>query len=429
MPSPNERSRNNVRAGVFVTLSLLLGLAVMFIITDAWTKLTRPMHSYTVVFDVASGVNKLSKGSEVRVGGIVEGSVLRVWPQIDDRGAVTRIDVEFELLRDIQLFEGAQIFVSSAVVGTDSWLEIIDIGDAARPLMDNRLVGLPGAGPLNSLFGPQIGEDFSVFTRFLRGMPDKYDQSVQPILDNLVQTTDDVKDVVHDVKEDEWPRWSGRIDEVMAWAVEATGEVDATLEEGRNLFADARGVIGENRENVRVTMDNVAATSGDMRETGENVRAISHEARNHTMAQVSAFLDRTSEGLDDAIALLGRFRTDSEGWSSDADEVMGNAVIASQQMKLISMEVRRSPWKLLYQPTDTEIQHELLYEAVRSFALAVADLSAASKSVERILDRHSDLLAEDPGLEARVRQNLVDSVANYEQAQQRLFNILLETRP
>ena len=45
------------------------------------------------------------------------------------------------------------------------------------------------------------------------------------------------------------------------------------------------------------------------------------------------------------------------------------------------IEIRRSPWKVLYRPTEKELENELLYEATRSFAVAAADMKAASVSV------------------------------------------------
>ena len=56
MASPNERSRNNVRAGTFVSLSLLLAVAAIISLTDVVETITRPTLSYMVTFDVSEGV-------------------------------------------------------------------------------------------------------------------------------------------------------------------------------------------------------------------------------------------------------------------------------------------------------------------------------------------------------------------------------------
>ena len=70
MASPNERARNNVRAGIFVSASILLALFVIVLLTDAVDKFTRPTAQYTVIFDVHHGVKNLKEGGKVRVGGV-----------------------------------------------------------------------------------------------------------------------------------------------------------------------------------------------------------------------------------------------------------------------------------------------------------------------------------------------------------------------
>ena len=73
----------------------------------------------------------------------------------------------------------------------------------------------------------------------------------------------------------------------------------------------------------------------------------------------------------------------------------------------------------------TELEHELLYEATRSFAVAAEDLKAASASVRRVLDNHGELVAEDAELFDRVKRGLLDSLDKYEKAQSNLFDILI----
>ena len=78
MSSPQERARNNARAGVFVSVTLLLAVGAVIILTDVWETLTKPTDQYTVTFDVTGGVRNLKEGGEVRVGGVVMGKVLAV---------------------------------------------------------------------------------------------------------------------------------------------------------------------------------------------------------------------------------------------------------------------------------------------------------------------------------------------------------------
>ncbi|MHC4589762.1 MAG: hypothetical protein ACYTAQ_10600 [Planctomycetota bacterium] len=51
MASLTERSRNNVRAGIFVSVAILAAVATIIVLTDAWRKLFEPIHRYTVTWN------------------------------------------------------------------------------------------------------------------------------------------------------------------------------------------------------------------------------------------------------------------------------------------------------------------------------------------------------------------------------------------
>src|SRR6187549_2435196 len=132
MPSLSERQRNNVKAGVFVSIALLLGIAVVMVLTDAIEQWRRQTRRYTVIFDVASGVPNLKRGSDVRVGGLRMGEVSAIEPRLaPDTRTLKEIAVRFNLDNKAQLFRDAQIFVSAPLIGSEGWLDIPSVGDVA----------------------------------------------------------------------------------------------------------------------------------------------------------------------------------------------------------------------------------------------------------------------------------------------------------
>ena len=82
MPSVAERTRNNVRAGVFVSITIILALAIIVSLTGVWQWLFLRTQDWVVTFDVASGVKSLQSGSDVRVGGVPMGEVTGIEPQV-----------------------------------------------------------------------------------------------------------------------------------------------------------------------------------------------------------------------------------------------------------------------------------------------------------------------------------------------------------
>ena len=401
MASPNERARNNVRAGIFVSASILLALFVIVLLTDAVDKFTRPTAQYTVIFDVHHGVKNLKEGGKVRVGGVGMGVVESVMPDIEAGKPLERIRVTFRLDRRIELYNGAQVLVTSALIGADAWLEIIDVGDPAKGEVVE-FEGYSGAGILTQLLGPSNA--------------DKADD----IVENIRVMTDDAKSLVARIEDQDWPRWVSEMDIVMDWAGTAPDKIDAIFDEARGMLTDARATVVDNRPQIDAIVENVNVASADVRE-------IARRFKDESVDKVNAVLDRGREVMDEAVALLENVDREFDGWAPDLSDILASGRLAAQQIKLAMIEVRRSPWKLLYKPENAELQHELLYEAARTFAMAVSDLRATSQTAERLLS--NPRIETDPELQRRITQFLGTRIENYENAQQQLLDVLLSDKP
>ena len=419
MSSPIERTRSNVRAGVFVTVTLLVAIGVIIILSDIWDGLTRPVDQYTVTFDVASGVRDLGEGADVRIGGVAMGKVLSVEPRIRPGEAFDKIDVDFSIYRPAVLYGDAQILVTAPLIGADAWLDIPSVGTPeGGSFPEDGIAGVASIGVLTSLLGASNAakaggmiDDAKQFTEFLATVEDKYNQRVVPILDKVDSATTDIAAVSKTIRQDNWPSWSASVDGVMEWANSTTGTLDEIFEHGRGIFAD-------NRPKINTAVDNVQAAS-------ENIRQITRRFNEETLVKINDLLGTGQSAMESALAVLENAKREFTGWVPHINDALANGRLAAQQLKLTMLEVRRSPWKVLYRPTLTEIEHELLYDAARSFALAASDLKAASESVRRMLAEHPDQIAADPQTAERLNTYLLDTLSNYEKVQQRLIDVLL----
>jgi ABC-type transporter Mla subunit MlaD len=419
MPSPSERRRNNIRAGVFVTVTLVLGLIVLIMLTDAIHAMSRRTETYIVTFDVSSGVNNLKPGSEVRVGGVVMGKVKSIKPKLQEGEAFRQIAVQFNVDHRIKLYRDAQILVSAPLIGSDAWLEIPNVGHpVAGAPPGNELAGTPSLGFLTSLLGSenadkasQIVDNAVAFSEVLPDVRKLYEDRLAPMVENLNATTADIRAVVGEIRQTQWPAWAHAVNAVMTWATSATAKLDAAIAEGQGVLSDSRAMLAENRQPIRQTLANV--------ETATN------SINTETIAKVHKLLDAGQEGLDQAVRALENMRVDYASWATNIGEALANANLAAQQLKLTTIETRRSPWKLLYRPSPDELEHELLYEAARSFALAAADLKAAADSVQRVLREHGDEVSNNEDAYRRLQKTLLNSLENYEKAQQQLLDVLV----
>ncbi len=424
MSSVKERQRNNVRVGVFVTIALILSMAVIMALTDFVGGLGRDDTSYTVSFHVASGVSSLQPGAEVRVGGLVMGQVVDVRPDLDSEPFDT-IHVDINLDSSVTLYDNAMILLSTALLGSEAWLDCPSVGDprTGKPLSAGAtLQAIDSVGLLTKLLGPinaskaaTIVDDLQATIASTKAVAADIETNAGPVMDDLQAIADKTRELVEQVSDEDMPRWSSQVDGLFDWANDATGTINETLEDGRQFMTSARGIAEDNREDIGRIVD--------------NAEAFSVRLNDEIVDKASALLDQGRQGLDDAIAVLDNIKADYEIWTVSIGESLANANLASQQLNLAMIEIRRSPWKVLYRPTEKELEHELLYEATRSFAVAAADMKAASKSVSRILEKYGDQIAGDENLAQRITRALIDPLERYEKAQQQLFDVLvMETK-
>ncbi|MEM7229725.1 MAG: MlaD family protein [Planctomycetota bacterium] len=440
MTTSRDRRRNNVRAGIFVLLSIAIGLAILFALTDAWSAFTQKTNTYVVTYQVEDGVSSLSRGSQVRVGGLDMGKVTSV-DVIDADTTSPRIDVHFDLPEDIALRDDARIEIGASFIGAEAWLDITSLGSDGATMVDDggRLVGTPDPGLLAGVLGGDGGGLLATASDLVDRVSTDYDDIIRP-------TLEDVRGITGDARENRWPEWADAVGRVLATIESTATNADGTVADARAFVREWQAYSDEVRPKVTTAVDNVVAATDEVKIAAEDVDAI---AQNFTEASVDVkelvaeFKERGAPILDTAERVLGNadealisveslvdeVQRDYPAWATDFSEVMGNAALASQQVKLAGIEIRRSPWKILYRPTASELDHELLYEAARSFALGVTDLKTTTRTTERLLTEHAGLLQDDPAAMQRVRDNLLNSLGRYEQAQTQLFDILLESSP
>lgn len=421
MASASDRIRNNVRAGVFVIVTITLAMAVILILGDVKQYFTRPAR-YVVTYPIASGVKNLAAGSDVRVGGISMGRVSQVELGGANSGPAQIIEVQFTLDRQIKLYTNARISVGAALIGSDAWLNITDLGGTeedpnAKILADGGVIeGTTAAGFMEALMGPHgdrlenIVANVESGSQFFADISKYYDADFLPILDNLKTVTTDAREISSDVRVNRWPAWAQQVDNLMA-------SLNQFGEDAKGLAQDSRDVLAENRGPIKETVANLQASSAD-------AKAVTARVREETMEQVHALLTTAQDGLNNAQDVLQRMSVDYDVWAANLADALANANLTSQQLKLAGIEIRRSPWKLLYRPDETELQHELLYEAARSFAMAAADLKASSVAADRMLKEHPEELKSSPELMKRLQDNLIDPLDRYKKAQAELFEIL-----
>src|SRR6185295_13745124 len=91
-----------------------------------------------------------------------------------------------------------------------------------------------------------------------------------------------------------------------------------------------------------------------------------------------------NSALEKFSATLERVNTVAADATPTIRNMLANANLAAEQIKLVAVEVRSQPWRLLVQPDKRELETELLYDAARSYAEAATNLKTLSDSLQSV---------------------------------------------
>ena len=405
---------NGIRAGVFVATSIALTLVVAFVLLKLDLGGT---NQYVIQFSTAEGVAGLDVGSDVRVGGLVAGKVVRLEPQIPEGSrSLAGIDVVIKMDQRLILHwskdlpkDSARVLRVPSLLGNSASINFISVGNApaaeVQPLPDGKqkIPALEGSGMLASLVGPDNAEktkeiilSVSQAASWLRDtMPKEYKDNIAPTLSNLNATVATFRG--------DYEGWRQPIGNSLTRASSFLQRADQMLEKNEASI----------NEGVQAAL-----------ETLRDTKAITADFRQKSMPALQLLLDKgasSAQKLDDGLKMV------QDALVSDLpafDTFLDDARQMAAQLKLAAIEVRHSPWRLLSPPKPGEIANENVYDAARSFALATEDLRTAGQALQQAVQRMPGRLESDKAFRERVQRDVVETLDGYEKAQRRLYDVL-----
>ena len=434
MPDSSGKSHNNIRAGIFVLASVALGIAV-FVILSGWDPFISRV-PYKARFSVAQGIDGLASGSDVKIGGLLKGTVTGINPVYTETStgskALDSILVNFELDADVTLYSNAQVTRYMPLLGGSAWLNFDSVGGpspkdpgATKLPSGGELTATAGGGMLATLLGPTNAArtsdalgNIDQFTSFLLEIPEAWHKKVIPMIDNA-------QSVIADIRNDYGP-WSKKVTTFLDNIDSAAMKINRDLDDVPPLLASAQKDLDEigdlvttNSPKIDTAMDNLVSMS-------EDGKAILSKFRTETMSEIDKILEKGLQGITTLDDALDRIDTELALRMPDITALLANLRQASAQLKLTTLEVRRSPWKLLYTPSTEVLAHENLYSAARDFVLATTQLEAAASSFREVFELDPGLLERQPQVRKEVEQFVLDSLERFKKAQERLFSEIVD---
>lgn len=443
-----KRERNNLAAGAFVLGGIALTLGLVGILAD-WERFFTPTQQVAVRFTLADGLRGLQVGAPVDVGGTPRGSVTGIRDEFDDEGVAIGHIVDLAIPADYRIYQNARIELQEPLIGAGTRLNIRSFGmpvaDAephgeswdyqheTDPPIDGAIAGSEiveaavrelGIDDLQRQqlrniianldnLADAVGRDPQPITATLANLASAtgtLDDELPEIADNLRASTADLAVIIDDVRA-RYGSWLTGIDDMLDRGIGVLGSAD-------NAIATIDDMLDENRQPLAEALHSAAATMA-------NAEQITDHLRSQTLAQIGDMLDEAADAVttvraitDDAQSLLTTQRPVLE-------RTIANARIVSDQLKLTAIEVRRAPWRLLYQPSDDELDTDNLYDAARSFALAASSLNATADSLQAIVNRQGSLEDEDDNVQ-RMLDNLHQVFDKFDDAENKFWQALDE---
>jgi DNA repair ATPase RecN len=248
-------------------------------------------------------------------------------------------------------------------------------------------------------------------------VPKDYNEFVRPSLA-------DVRTVVGDVAQ-RWPTWSGEVSTTLANAVQASAALVTGIDDAKALIERAQEPVDGLAQLVRTNAPKVESILADAKNASEQVDVLVKNLNEEAMPRLLGVLGSAQTALDDVGAMLDNLRPEVARQIPQIRTMLTDLREASSELKLSMIEIRRNPWRLLYQPTSEVVAHENLYDAARNFTIAAADLKVAGESLQQVLASDPQAFEDDPELARAIREDLGDQLRRYEDAQRDLFRIIL----
>lgn len=379
-------SRNTVMAGVFVLV--VVGMFVFGVVLlnkrGAWLTGTS---AYTIHFTLEEGAEGLEKGSPVKLGGVRVGSVTSVDFEPKPGGAadVAGIAVGIEVDKRIRLYEGAKVTLVRPLLGSNSALNIVKLtlGNDAKPVVSGGNIEGELAPPA---FISQA--DYATLQEILRKVGRSVDVAEQWIQDvnkdwpkpyeDVKATIASTKNITADVEkitsstQAHWTDWQKDVDEFLKLLRERTDSLTKRADDGirqfQELVADGRKVIADNRQKIDDVIESVRSVVTRFEKEDYPSAAATIKKAQETMEYVGNIARNADQTLTTKLP--------------EIREIITQASLAAQQLKLTMVEVRAAPWRLLYQPNKKELENELLYNSVRAYSNSLAEVRAAADALE-----------------------------------------------
>ncbi len=426
----NRASWNNLLAGAFMLTFLVVGVLVTLVLAGLREGVTQRA-AYTVRFNLSDGAEGLEPGSLVKIGGRKSGKVSSLsFYRAPGSTVISAIDVIIALDKDVTLYRNARVYLQLPLLGSQSQINIPSTGDPSQlalkegdsgvvepgSLVEGRLA--PPAFLAQAGYGEEQSDQLRIILRRgseisdrLAKLTQRAEGELDTIMPTINQTLTDLRAITAEIRAGV-VKWLPMVEAAIADVRGATGEALLGIQDARDVakqFRDASSGVIKRVDSITKNIDELA-----------------QKANTELYAKVQSTLSSGSTALDEFAKIGTKASSLMDELTPELRISMANARLASDQLKLALTEVRRNPWRLLYQPGKKELQEELLFDAARTYATAVSNLRGASASLEQSLAAaNGQQKAVDTATLKSIQTRIEDAFNDYRKAEKKFLDQLI----
>lgn len=373
-----EQEHDHFKAGLFVIAGIVLAILIIFTLADL-NRLFEQQQMIQVYYPLDEGLQGLKEGAIVTLGDQPIGSVTLIEDKIEESedGALRVVGkmITASIPERYDIFRNAIIELKAPLIGSGTWLNIRSVGEESPYTESTPITGrIAGSTQVQELIREtgigseqrqQIGNiiaNVEAVTAVLRDDLPAITQTANQMMSNANTAANDLKETaiklrhVTDHIEQRSADWVNRIDRMTLSAEQA-------LASAQNLVQDKDAAL---------------------RQSVDNVYQVTQTLRDKTVVQITGALDQAIVAIENFRQTSDHLKTFVVGQRPILELALANAKLTTDQLKLAAIEIRRQPWRLLYQPDDEEVHADNLYDAARSFALAASTLQATAQSLQTL---------------------------------------------
>jgi phospholipid/cholesterol/gamma-HCH transport system substrate-binding protein len=303
--------REQVWVGLFVLVAAALLIGTVLSVAGTFRRGNIPHRAY---FKFAGG---LEPGAAVRFGGMKAGSVQAVRVDPDDS---TRIEVDFNVARDIPLKDDSVAKIASLSALGDNYVELTTGTRQAAAAAPGSVVRSTGSTGFSNL-GDMVGE--------LEPMVRQVLQNLNQRLNELQVTVARANDLLNDQNRASVSASLGNVNSMLA---EDRPKVSATLSNVQTASVRLVPLLDDLKKTMAQANDALGHVDAVVLENRQDLRSSVTELR-QTLLTASAVMDQLDRTLD--------YNADN------IDQTLENVRVTTQHLKDLTETLKRRPYTLI----------------------------------------------------------------------------------